>query len=281
MGTAAIWLLTACTVLGASVPRADEIEEWPLAGFPEPSGIVYHPARRTLFVVGDEGDIGEVDLAGKLLRIRNLGGDLEGVTCNPADGRIYVVREGHEIIFEIDPQLLTITRRFTIDRTYAGNANYLERGGDGIEGVTFVPSKEGGRFFAVNQYDPPVLLELAVPLAGKGDGFARATIVRAFTVGSPPLSDLVWDEKNDVFWIVSALWRSVYVTDRDGHLVRSIRIPGIMQEGIVRLPDGSFVIVQDTGGLIKWNPAADPFGSSEAHIHAGQDPVSKNPAGQR
>jgi hypothetical protein len=48
-----------------------------------------------------------------------------------------------------------------------------------------------------------------------------------------------------------------------------------MQEGIARLPDGSFVIVQDTGGLLKWKPPSDPF---QARDHAGVDSSSANPA---
>jgi uncharacterized protein YjiK len=254
----------------------EQVEEWPLEAFPEPSGIVYHPLRRTLFVVGDEGDIGEVDLAGNLLHIRNLGGDLEGVTCNPGDGRLYVVREGDEIIFEVDPQQLTIRRRFTIDRTYDGNANFLERGGDGVEGVTFVAGEKGGQFFVVNQYDPPALLELGISSLTDDDGFARAIIVHSATIGSPPLSDVVWDPKNRVFLVVSALWRSAYVVDREGQRKRTVRLPGIMQEGLALLPDGSFVIAQDTGGLVRWKPTADPFALTENLTNAGQNPVTTN-----
>jgi len=253
---------------GSRAWAAADTEEWPLAGFDEPSGIVYHPVRKTLFVVGDEGDIGEVSLEGKLLNIRNIGGDLEGVTCDPATGLVYAIREGHEILFEVDPGSLKLLRRFTIDRSYAGNANYLERGSDGIEGITFVPDADdpdGGRFYAVNQFDPPVLLELEVPLASSKERFERATIRSARPVKSPPLSDVLWHEQTGAFLIVSALWRSVYVTDREGNRLRSVRIPGFMQEGLAGLPDGSFVIVQDTGGLIKWTPSDNPFaGESEA-----------------
>lgn len=273
--------VTVLVALEAPLAGAQEVEEWPLEAFPEPSGIVYHPLRRTLFVVGDEGDIGEVDLTGKLLRIRNLGGDLEGVTCNPGDGRLYVAREGHDIVFEVDPQQLTVSRRFTIDRTYDGNANFLERGGDGIEGITFVPGEKGGQFFVVNQYDPPALLELGVPLAGKDDGFARATIVHSAPIGSPPLSDVVWDPKNRVFLVVSALWRSAYVIDGEGRKTRAVRLPGIMQEGLALLPDGSIVIAQDTGGLIRWKPAADPFTFTENRTNAGQNPVTTDTQSSR
>ena len=267
----AVLFALAAMVAGPVAEASDEqVEEWPLEGFDEPSAVVYHPARRTLFVVGDQGDIGEIDLSGKILQSRNMGGDLEGITCDPSTGLLYAVREGHEILFEIDPEDLALKRRFTIDRTFEGNANFLQRGSDGIEGITFRPDPdhpEGGRFFAVNQFDPPVLVELRVPIKTSTERFDTATIVWAREVKSAPLSDVLWYEPTQGFLITSALWRAVYVTDEEGHRLRSVRIPGFMQEGIAAVPGGVIVIVQDTGGLIKWTPDGDPFADpSEARV---------------
>jgi len=257
--------------LGTAWATPPDYEEWPLASFPEPSGVVYHPLRKTLFLAGDEGDLGELSLTGELLNMENVGGDLEGITCDPSTGLLYVVREGHEVIFEVRPEDLKIMRRFTVDRTFEGNPNFLQRGGDGIEGLTFKPdptSAEGGRFYAVNQFDPPVLVELEVPIKTSKERFGEAKILSAKRVGSPPLSDVVWFPAINGFLVTSALWRSVYVTDAAGDRTQSVRIPGLMQEGIAALPDGSFVIVQDTGGLIKWNPPDNPFSTPEKEASA-------------
>jgi len=240
----------------------DKIVEWSLPGLPEPSGVVYHAKRGTLFVVSDDGAIGEVSVDGKVRGTRALGGDLEGITYDPATGNLYVVREGHEIIFEVDPSNFVIRRRFTIDRSFQGDEDFLERGGDGIEGLTFVPDSghpEGGRFFAVNQFDPPALVELSVPLRSSRERFEKARIVAAYRIASPPLSDVLWNPEQHAFLIPSALWRSVYVVDESGTRRASVRVPGIMQEGIALLPDGAVVIAQDTGGLIKWYPSTAPF----------------------
>ncbi len=245
----------------------ETVEEWDLEGIPEPSGVVYHPSRQSLFVVGDEGDIGEVSLTGALLASRHIGGDLEGITCDPASGAVYVVREGHEIVFEIDPATLKPKRRFLIDRSFGDDPNYLRRGGDGIEGITFVgdpAAAEGGRFFAVNQFDPPVLVELKLPIRSSKEPISRATIVAAWPLGPPPLSDVSWDQQLNMFLVPSALWHAALVVGRDGKKRRSVNIPGILQEGITRLPDNSFVIAQDSGGLLKWKPAGDPFEAQPA-----------------
>jgi hypothetical protein len=69
----------------------------------------------------------------------------------------------------------------------------------------------------------------------------------------------------NAFVVVSALWRNAYVVSADGAELRSVRLPGIMQEGIARLPDGSFIIVQDTGGLLRWKPPSDPFRAQQDH----------------
>ncbi|RMD83216.1 MAG: hypothetical protein D6815_07135 [Candidatus Dadabacteria bacterium] len=226
-------------------------------------------------MVGDEGDVAEVGLDGKLIATRVLGGDLEGVTCDPASGLVYVVREGHEILFELDPDTLKPRRRFLIDRSFGGDPNFLRRGGDGIEGLTFVPSKsdpEGGRFYAVNQYDPPVLVELRVPLRSSQDPIAAAEITGAWPLGPAPLSGVTWDPPTGVFLVPSALWHSALVVSRSGTKLGSVRIPGFMQEGITRVPGGSFVIAQDSGGLVKWTPPRDPFAEAlRSRGSVGQD----------
>jgi hypothetical protein len=260
---ATLWLF------GWRAQPTERIQEWDIDGFPEPSGLVYHPGRATLFVVGDEGDIGEVSGDGRLLRRAELTGDLEGITVDPVSGRLYVIREGHEVIYEVDAETLEITRRFSIDRTFEGDPNYLRRGGDGIEGLTYVSlpeDPEGGRFFAVNQYDPAVLLELVVPLRSSAERFETARIVSAREVSRPPLSGVMWSPAHGGFLIVSALWRQVYVTDALGVFLRAVRIPGLMPEGLERLPDGSWVIAQDTGGLVHWIPGSDPFAADAAAV---------------
>jgi hypothetical protein len=268
-GTTVRWFFTAVLFVVVALSAGfnfgfgpSDTVEWSLESFPEPSGITYHVGRGTLFAVGDQGDVCEISLEGKILQQVHVGGDLEGITSDPSTGFVYIVREGHEIIFELGPDKLDLRRRFTIDRSFKGDPNFLRRGGDGIEGLAFVPDSdhpEGGRLFAVNQYDPPLLIELGVPLRSSKEKFEKAVILSAVEIDISPLSGLVWHKKTSTFLVVSALSRKARLVRADGSIAGAVKVPGFLTEGLAPLPDGRFVIAQDVGGFLLWSPKEDPF----------------------
>ena len=84
-------------------------------GFNEPSGAVFHAGRGTLFVVGDAGDIVELDPAGEVVKQAHIqDADFEGVTWDPASGLLYVAVEGQERILEVDAENFDMRRSFAI-----------------------------------------------------------------------------------------------------------------------------------------------------------------------
>ena len=125
------------------VGNIDKIE------FNEPSGIVFHRARGTLFVVGDGGDICEIETDGTLIQQKHIRrADFEGITYDPSTGLLYVAIEGEEKIVEFEPEGLAEIRAFAIQRTFEGEMR-LKPGGSGIEAITFVPDSghpHGGTF---------------------------------------------------------------------------------------------------------------------------------------
>jgi 4-amino-4-deoxy-L-arabinose transferase-like glycosyltransferase len=139
----------------------------PLVGLPvkELSGMCFHPGRGTLFVVGDQGDLAEVGLDGRLVKKRRIGGDLEGITLDPEGDRLYAIDESANIIHRIDPDTLEIRLSYAI---VAGpEARTLpDDGEDGIEGLYFRPGgrpdEGGGQLFCINQNDPPLLMEMVL-----------------------------------------------------------------------------------------------------------------------
>jgi len=98
-------------------------------------------------LVGDHGDIAELRADGKILRRKHCGGDLEGIAYDPRTGLLYLAVEGVDEIWECDPGNFEVKRRFKIDRAYRGDSDFLKAGGQGIEGIAFIPDSrhpEGG-----------------------------------------------------------------------------------------------------------------------------------------
>ena len=183
------------------------------SGFKEPSGIVFHSKRGTLFVVGDLGDICEMKTDGKLVKQKHVSDDdFEGVTCDPATGLLYVAIEGKDRILEVDPENLKVLRKFDISRKLDGKT-VLKKGNHGIEGVTFVPDEshpEGGTFYVVNQSfdldspdDPSAVFEIQLPLkTGSGKKF-KAEIIRHFKPGVVCLSSIHYDSSTKRLYAIS------------------------------------------------------------------------------
>ncbi|MCX8083232.1 MAG: SdiA-regulated domain-containing protein [bacterium] len=237
----------------------------PLSGFNEPSGIVFHSQLKTLFVVGDEGDICEIYPDGTLIkqkRIRNA--DFEGITYNPSTGLLYIAIEGEEKILEVDPDNFEILREFTIERTFNGKT-VLKSGGNGIEGITFVPDKhhpEGGTFYVANQSfdltdmeDPSAIFEIEVPLKSNSAVNSTAKIIRSFFPGIIDISGLCYDESSGYLYAISDMTDTLFKMTKDGEILKVYNLPGINQEGITIDTEGFLYIAQDSGGVIKikWN----------------------------
>lgn len=243
-------------------PQGEWVGDIDQVGFNEPSGIVFHPTRGTLFVVGDEGDICEIETDGKPVKQAHIrDADFEGVTCDPATGLIYVVIEGEERILEVQPDDLTVVREFAIERTFRGQT-LLKPGGQGVEAITFRPDANhphGGTFYIANQSfdadseeDPSVICEVEVPLRASGPTPTTAKIVRRFSLGIADFAALHYDAKSDHLYVVSDTSNMLIEVTCTGDVVAFWAFPGDNQEGLAVDPQGFVYIAQDSGGIIKF-----------------------------
>ena len=227
----------------------------------EPSGIVFCPQRGTLFVVGDGGDIGEIQADGTLVKqARVRYADFEGVTCDPSMDLLYIAIEGEEKIIEIDPEDFRVTREFAIDRVFEGTM-LLKPGGEGVEAITFVPDSnhpEGGTFYLANQNldpgsreDSSCIFEVEVPLRSSSAANLTAKIIRYFSLGVSDLSGLYYDRASDHLYAISDTTNTFFEITRVGKVLRSCTLPGEDQEGITADEEGFLYLAQDSGGIIK------------------------------
>jgi len=233
--------------------------------FPEPSGICFHPLRKTLFIVSDEGEIAEIETNGSPVFRHKIPGDLEGVTVNPQTGLLYVIIEGEDIILEFDPNKKEVTRRFPLNREFDGDPNFIkkqEEGYDnGIESIEFIGDEshpEGGTFYIGNQWDPPLVIEVFVPLKSSQEKESQARILRVLPLSMADPAAMFFDAKSGLLNVVSDADNILVEITLDGKIIREYAFLGDNQEGITRDDEGFLYITQDmgeyqrgTGGILK------------------------------
>ena len=227
----------------------------------EPSGITYHPIRRSLFLADDSGSVHEVSLEGRLIQSKGLNErDIEGITVDPTTGLLYAAVEDDEVILELEPENLAIQREFRIGRNFKGE-QLLREGGMGIEAIAFVPDAshpEGGTFWVGNQSfslkakdEPSVVCEVVVPLRSTTAKQADGAIIRAYKMNFIDISGLAYDAQGDFLVLISDTTNLLVELKREGTVLRQYLLPGDEQEGIVLDGLGYMYVAQENGEIIK------------------------------
>jgi len=224
----------------------------------EPSGICYHAERNTLFVVSDEGEVAEITKDGTPVANYMVKGDLEAITLVPETGLLYIAVEGVDVILEFDPERGEVLRRFRINREFKGDPNFLQKQvnkyDNGIESLAFVPNPEhpeGGTFYVGNQWDPPMIMEVLVPLKSSRAAEAEAKIIRVLPFRMDDPAAMYYDPVTKRLNIVSDADNILVEVMLDGKMVKQYAFLGDEQEGLCRDDEGYLYIAQDGGGIIK------------------------------
>jgi uncharacterized protein YjiK len=224
---------------------------------PEPSGICYHPLRKTLFVVSDEGEIAEMQTDGTPVFWQKIPGDLEGVAVDPETGLLYIVKEGDDVILEFNPDQKNIMRIFPLNRAVGDDPEYIQiqEGYDnGIESIAYVPDDshpEGGIFYLGNQWDPPCILEVLIPLQSCQEQVCEARIVRVLPLKMDDPAAMYYDTRTKLLNIVNDADNILVEMDLKGRIIREYAFLGNDQEGIAIDGEGYLYICQDSGGILK------------------------------
>ena len=227
----------------------------------EPSGITYHPTRKSLFVADDSGIVYEISLNGGRIQAKGVNElDIEGITVDPATGMLYTAVEDDETIIEIEPETLTIQREFRIVREFKGE-QLLKKGGMGIEAIAFVQDAshpEGGTFWVGNQSfslkekdEPSVVCEVVVPLRTATGRKSEGTIINAYKMNFIDISGLAYDPQDDRLVLISDTTNLLVEINRQGTILSKYLLPGDEQEGVTLDGLGYMYIAQESGEVIK------------------------------
>lgn len=219
----------------------------------EPSGLTYHPSKKCLVVVGDEGQIAEISLEGEVIYLKNLGGDLEAVTADPDRKVLYAIDETSQKLLVLDWETYEILDSLGLG-AIADEAGISPGGKDSFEGLVYESSKgtEPTRLWLGHQRDPVVM----IPLDLEGNPL-RVTPSSAIPVNLPEISDLALDPSEGDLWVVCDQEDACFRVSRNGEILEKRSIRGKNQEGMVILPNGQWWIADDSGGIFRESSPPD------------------------
>jgi len=219
----------------------------------EPSGLTYHPERGTLIAAGDEGQVAEFSLQGEVLADVYLGGDFEGITCDPDRRRIYVVEEKDEALLVLDWDTLAEVDRWSL-RAIAAEAGLPADRNDGFEGIVYQPAtgEKRGFLWLAHQHRPAMILRVEIT-----DGDPPLALLEAFDAGLGELSGLSIDPRNGGLVAISDEENALAEISPDGRVLNRTPLQGIYQEGIAFIPNGDFYIADDRGGIFHYPAISD------------------------
>lgn len=229
--------------------------------FKEPSGITYSDARKSLFVVGDEGHIAEIDLNGELIKMKKIPGtscqrDFEAVSIDPRNNNLLVMRESLWEIVVINPE------DFQIEHVYK-LPGYPENCKDedwGLEGLTVIGHDENRenwlKILVGKQRYPTVIYEFSIPLKESEE---KPILNKEIKPKIESISDMHYDKKTKHLWILDSWLIKRLLTSsgfhgklylfKDYEKIKTWNIPFPLSEGITFTPIGDLWIADDTGGI--------------------------------
>lgn len=216
----------------------------------EPSGLAFHPGKNCLVVVGDEGDLAEISLEGETLTQKIVGGDLEGIVADPTRKVFYAVDETAGSLLVLNWEDYSIIDRVDL-APIIEKAGLSAKGTDGFEGIALQPSegKSTITLWLGHQTKPTAL----VPLDLEGDPI-RISTREGIEVPITEIAGMSFDPKTGDLWLLSDKDDLACRISETGEVLEQRPIPGKNQEGLAILPDGSWWIADDSGGVFKVQP---------------------------
>lgn len=230
-----------------------EPERLAAPGVKEPSGVAFSPARGTLFVVGDEGSLVEIDPLGKLVARLPMGGNLEDVALHTPSGRLVLLSEKKGELTVFDPATGKKTGRFKLD----AEALLGEKGVDknqGFEGLAFRPDAAragGGIFYLVHQRSPALMVAFTFdPVLSSGSLGAESVLSRTKVAKYEDLTAITYDASLDRLFVIADSKDRIAMLGLSGVEEADIVLPGVQQEGLTFDKDGNLWIADDRAGLL-------------------------------
>lgn len=225
---------------------------------PEPSGLCYCPTTDSLFIVDDGAEdrpcaVYELDLHAKVLNSHQIGMDLEGICYCSKDDLLYVADEADEVVYVMMPEGLKQIGQFSFSPDFDGKT-LLQPGGNGIEGIEYIPGDDGGYFLLLNQDDPPALVKITYAEAQKAIMSGKDAPLDAWwPLPAINLGELYYDQDAHELWVVHSWMNVMEILDVPSMKVKRWEvIPFSAQEAVTVDGQGRLWIGADSGGIDRY-----------------------------
>ena len=242
-----------------------EITSEILAVFPgfEPSGIIYHPVRETLFVVDDNGNVAEITNTGSLVNywyIDTSHRDREDITYSPVTGLIYLWSNRTHEIEEFDPSDTVPFSNCIKNTYYVGDVTDTTVKTEGLAFVSDASCSEGGYFYVGQRYDdnPTKVFKFQLPIVHPASGIH---LIDAFGLGRSGLNGLWYDANNDI--LKAVYWdggRQLQKLALNGEVLENFYMADSdwRPEGTCEDAAGNFYVAFDDNHVMKYSPPPPP-----------------------
>ncbi len=227
-------------------------------GFEGASGIACHPKLGHLFVVGDRGNIAELDGAGRRVRMAPVKGDLEDVAVYRPSGQLVLVSEKKSRLILFDPVAFSEVKRWHLDRDAIIGGAFGEKN-KGFEGLTWRPDPArpgGGVFYLVHQALPAMIVSLAFDPAADVERLGATVILDRWPLNShAKLTALTYLPTLDRLVLINGHKRHLIILRLDGTEVADFALPDIQPEGVCIDGQGNLWIADDQRGVLRFDGA--------------------------
>jgi uncharacterized protein YjiK len=216
----------------------------------EPVGLAFHPSRQSLFRVGKQGQVVEVDLSGQVVQQKQVIQDAEltGLTYDPAADLLYLLQADGAAILQIEPASLALAHKIDLAGVWPDETAQVQP-----ESLTFVSQADqpgGGALYLAARSGPAKVLVLEVMLE---DTPPTARLARNFTIIVPDLIDMAYDPNGSKLLAISDSSSLLFQFDLTGQMIEALALPSEKQAAIA-LDDQQALYLSEASRLVKYQP---------------------------
>lgn len=242
-------------------------ERFRVEGVREPSGVAFDPRSRHLFVVGDEGSLVELTLAGSVVRSHPVKGNLEDVAVHTPTGDLILLSEQKSELLLYDPSGQMERRRIKLERAALLGIEPGDKN-SGFEGLAFREDPRqpgGGIVFLTHQRFPAMIVAVAFdPGRPTGSLGADAVLGRWPVPLYDDLTAITYVPSLDRLLVIAEKKDRLLVMRPEGGLEEEMPLPGQQQEGLCLDGDGDLWVADDEGkALLRFASALETL---RAHL---------------